>query len=195
MSEEVPEGVGDQGSKPSLWGRLRRRRSGRRDLTIRLDNQRSRLDNQKKRLDDHGRRLDRQRGDVLRLGRSSDKHMDALRGHAAAIEELRGLVRDMRERARVSERAARVRELEHGRMEDQLAAIEERLGRIDTALADGLLVDDGGSDEGRTVLEEIRREHQQIRVRMQFIGAYEERLRRVEATALALYDGDHRHQV
>ena len=39
----------------------------------------------------------------------------------------------------------------------------------------------------------MRREHDQARVRFQVISAYEERLRRLEAAVVEMYDGDIRN--
>ena len=94
------------------------------------------------------------------------------------------------------EKASNLRSLEHGRFSLQIGAVEERLGTVEQRLADGHLVaDDASMTVARSIIDEVRREHEQIRVRMQIISSYEERLRRVEETAAQLYDGDARHQV
>ena len=43
--------------------------------------------------------------------------------------------------------------------------------------------DEAEHEESRSLVEEIRREHEQVRVRFQVISGYEERLARVERTA------------
>ncbi len=93
-------------------------------------------------------------------------------------------------------KAADVRALEHGRFSHQIGGMEQRLGALEQRISDGRFVaDDADEAQARRLVDEIRREHEQIRVRMQIISSYEERLRRVEATAAELYDGDLRHQV
>jgi len=43
--------------------------------------------------------------------------------------------------------------------------------------------------EATDALGQIRREHEQIRIRMQIIASYEERLRRVDESLVSLYEG------
>ncbi len=72
-------------------------------------------------------------------------------------------------------------------LEEQLAQSRQRVDAADTDLAQ--------LAEGRTLLEEVRAEHARIRVRMQVVSAYEERLRRVEESVAELFEGDPRHLV
>jgi chromosome segregation ATPase len=93
-------------------------------------------------------------------------------------------------------KASDLRALEHGRFSLQLGAAEERLGDLEQRISDRPhTVGEGTLPEAQELLDAVRREHQQIRVRMQIISAYEERLRRVEETCSALFDGDPRHLV
>jgi hypothetical protein len=93
-------------------------------------------------------------------------------------------------------KASNLRALEHGRFSLQVGAIEGRLGDLEQRLEQApLLADDSTTAEARHIVDVVRREHEQIRVRMQIISSYEERLRRVEETVACLYDGDPRHQV
>jgi hypothetical protein len=55
--------------------------------------------------------------------------------------------------------------------------------------------DDDQLAAGRTLLDDVRTEHERIRARMQVVSAYEERLRRVEESVTELFDGDRRHLV
>ena len=80
-----------------------------------------------------------------------------------------------------------------------MGALEQRMGRIEELLGTGTFVaDDAEQAEARSLVEEVRREHEQVRVRMQIISHYEERLRRLEATVAGLSDlteGEARHLV
>jgi hypothetical protein len=77
-----------------------------------------------------------------------------------------------------------------------VGVLEERLGELAARLESGAFVAEPAEQaEARSLVEEIRREHQQIRVRMQVVSQYEERLRRVEESLLALTDADHRRLV
>lgn len=67
------------------------------------------------------------------------------------------------------------------RMAQQLAATETRIEllreRVEAEVYDGT---DAERAEARSLVEEIRREHEQVRVRFQVVSNYEERLSRVE---------------
>ncbi|MDQ3402401.1 MAG: hypothetical protein M3548_03275 [Actinomycetota bacterium] len=67
------------------------------------------------------------------------------------------------------------------RMIPQVAAIEARLASVDDALAAvPRAADDVELDQARSLIDEIRREHAQIRVRLTGVARYEERLGRLE---------------
>lgn len=86
--------------------------------------------------------------------------------------------------------------VEHGWMRNQVGVLEERLGRIEERLGSGTFVaDDAQMAEARDLVQVVRQEHEQVRVRMQIISHYEERLRRVEDAMAQLYEGDPRHLV
>lgn len=97
------------------------------------------------------------------------------------------------ERARLDERMAdldrRFRELERlqqwsanelERIIPQIAAQEERLETLREQLAAVPAADRPQLDESRSLIDEIRREHSQIRVRLSAVAQYEDRLRRLE---------------
>jgi hypothetical protein len=102
----------------------------------------------------------------------------------------------MNERARPLEREARTRLVQHGRMSVQLGMVEQRLGRLEEQLSTGVLTgDDAAQAEARTIVDVVRREHEQVRVRLQLVSHYEERLRRVEAAIESIAEGDVRRVV
>ncbi len=77
-----------------------------------------------------------------------------------------------------------------GRLEARVAAIEERLEDLRERLGGDL---DPGTDEDRAearhLLDEVRREHRQVRARMTAISWYEDRLRQLETAVGAPGEG------
>jgi hypothetical protein len=97
--------------------------------------------------------------------------------------------------ASVKERLRPV-EVEHGRLRVQVGVVEERMGRLEQRLESGSFVaDDASMAEARSLVDEVRKEHEQARVRMQIVSHYEERLRRVEEALVGLHGEDVRHPV
>lgn len=67
-------------------------------------------------------------------------------------------------------------------LQQQMSSYETRLQQLlDATASDSLEASDGERVEARSLLEEVRREHSQIRVRFGVISRYEERVRRLEA--------------
>ncbi len=154
---------------PGLRRRLADARAaavGTRGLRSRLERQGRELAALREELAEHLARLDRQHDRLTRLERQTT--------HLVRADEVRRIELERRE-------------IQIGVLETRLADLEERLGHeIADPGSDG---DDGGS------LAAARREHALIRVRMQAVGAYEERLRRVEESVAELFEGDPRHLV
>lgn len=72
-----------------------------------------------------------------------------------------------------------VREMK--RIAPQLAALERRVEEMRQRLEAAPRVDEPAElAESRSLIEEVRREHAQVRVRLSAVTAYEERLRRIE---------------
>ena len=112
------------------------------------------------------------------------------------IDGLTKSVAALKERVRPIELDSHRREIEHGRVKVQVGVIEERLGALEERLQGGTFVaDDDSMAQARSLVEEIRHEHEQVRVRMQLVSHYEERLRRVEEALTGLHGGDPRHPV
>lgn len=126
-----------------------------------------------------------------------DKQRSQLERQAREIADLKAKVETLRKRIHPVELASSHREVEHGNLAIQVGVWEERLGRLEERLRDerfaGGAGDLGDADEARSLVDAVRREHEQVRVRMQVIAQYEERLRRVESAVVELYDGDVRH--
>jgi chromosome segregation ATPase len=139
-------------------------------------------------------RLRRQVADPDDLRGRLAKQRRQLDQQATQIADLKAAVATLGTRIRPIELASSHRELEHGRAAIQVGQVEERLGRIEERLRRENYVGDASDHvEARSLVAEVRREHEQVRIRMQVIGQYEERLRRVEDAVLKMYKGDVRH--
>jgi chromosome segregation ATPase len=142
-----------------------------------------------KRVVSHDKRLAAQSKQLDQLNATAQRQAKQLRDLSKAFG-------DLKVRIGPFDKASSLRQLEHGRFSYQIGSMEERLAGIEQRIGDGTFVaDDAEAAEARSLVEEVRREHEQVRVRMQIVSAYEERLRRVEASVEQLYDGDRRHPV
>jgi len=176
MNGSAPRPDSPGGSQPGRYrrarrrlGRWRRRVADPNNLSRRLDTQRTQLDQQAKQIAE-------------------------LKTQARQIAELKATVAALGKRLHPVELASKHREVEHGGLAIQVGVCEERLGKLEEELrSEQFAGDDAEHAEARSLVEAVRREHEQVRVRMQVIGQYEERLRRMEDAVVKLYDGDVRH--
>jgi chromosome segregation ATPase len=156
-------------------------------VTERLDNQRDRLDRQRERLDKQRERLNATTKETANLRRHADRQQ-------LAIERLQKSVADLRGALAPFAKEQRTREVDYVRAIQQLGVLETRLGRLEERLEPDRYDADGPElAEARSLVDTVRREHDQARVRFQVISAYEERLRRLEAAVVEMYDGDIRN--
>ena len=147
------------------------------------------------------RRLGRWRRQVVdpndlagRLARQREQSAQQATRTAKQVAELKATVTALARRLKPVELASSHREVEHGLLTIQVGVLEQRVARLEDALrTERFAGDDAEHAEAASLVEAVRREHEQIRVRMQVIAQYEERLRRMEAAVVALYDGDVRH--
>ena len=124
--------------------------------------------------------LEALRAEVARLGAGTGlkarvgKLAERVRGQAETLREQRSEVR------RLAGQVTALR-TDFERMAQQLAATETRIEdlreRVDPEVFDGTTEERA---EARSLVEEVRREHEQIRIRFQVVSNYEERLSRVE---------------
>ncbi|HEU5242268.1 MAG TPA: hypothetical protein VFU25_09650 [Ornithinibacter sp.] len=123
-----------------------------------------------------------------------DKQQRQVEQQAREIAELKSTVAALGKRIRPVELASSHGEHEHGRAAIRVGVVEERLGRIEERLRREQFDGDAAEhSEARSLVEAVRREHEQVRIRMQVIGQYEERLRRLEDAVVKMYTGDVRH--
>ncbi len=175
--------------KDDLVSRARRRLGRLRRTRMMVRAVDKRVVAQGKAADRDARRLDAQAARIDALKATTQQQAKQLREVTKAFADLKARVTPF-------DKASSLRELEHGRFSYQIGSIEERLARVEERISDGTFVaDDAEAAEARSLVDEVRREHEQARVRMQIISAYEERLRRVETSVAELYDGDRRHPV
>lgn len=106
---------------------------------------------------------------------------DAAAAGAATDEVVARLNRLSRRLAKVEELVPTVRghDRDLARIGPQVAALEERMEALRLA-ADAPVVDERDVPEARSLLAEVRRLHQQVRVRVTSLVRYEERIRQLE---------------
>jgi len=166
MNGSAPRPDSTGGSKPGPYRRARRKLGWWRSRLADPNNLRGRLDKQRTQLEQQARQ----------------------------IAELKATVAALGKRIHPVELASTHRELEHGRLAIQVGVCEERMGKLEEELrSEQFAGEEAEHAEARSLVEAVRREHEQVRVRMQVIGQYEERLRRMEDAVVKLYDGDVRH--
>ncbi len=153
-----------------------------------------RLNQQERQLEKLSTRFAELRVRLERVAGANHKLRERAERQDGRLTALQGTVKELKESIAPIIRAQNLREVDHGRAMQQLAALEERVGRIEEALeSNSYETDDDSLREARSLVDTVRREHDQVRVRFQIISAYEERLRRLEAAVTTMYDGDLRH--
>jgi hypothetical protein len=100
--------------------------------------------------------------------------------HERARREFGRRLADMERRFGEVERIQRWSHNELERIIPQIAAQESQLESLREKLAAVPAADRSQIDESRSLIDEIRREHSQIRVRLTAIAQYEDRLRKLE---------------
>lgn len=99
------------------------------------------------------------------------------------VGDLRGRVDDLMRRFGEVERLQRWTANELERIVPQVAAQESQLESLREKISATPAGDQPQIDESRTLIDEIRREHAQIRVRLTAVAQYEDRLRKLEDRA------------
>jgi prefoldin subunit 5 len=98
-------------------------------------------------------------------------------------EELGRRIGELDRRCRELEKLHRWSANELERIIPQVASQESQLESLREKLAAVPAADRPEVDESRSLIEEIRREHSQIRVRLTAVAQYEDRLRKLEDRA------------
>lgn len=135
-------------------------------------------------------------GRVERVGRQQESLRDRVERQAKQIDALKATVAAMKEKSLPLEQEANRRLVQHSRISQQVGVLEERMGRLEEQLTTDVLPgNDGAMAEARSIVDAVRHEHEQVRIRLQIISHYEERLRRVEAAVESIAEGDVRRIV
>lgn len=150
----------------------------------------------RKRVEDQRARLDRQRDRIDRASRQSEKLLAKMVNQTKVLERHQKSLTELRAALQPLEQIERLRDVDFSRALTQLGALEIRMGRIEERLEnDTFTSDDESLSQARSLVDTVRREHDQVRVRLQVISSYEERLRRLESALIVLYDKDLRDPV
>ena len=103
--------------------------------------------------------------------------------HHESVDDLRGRLDDLTRRFDEVERLQRWTANELERIIPQVAAQESQLESLREKISAVPAGDQAQIDESRSLIDEIRREHAQVRVRLTAVAQYEDRLRKLEDRA------------
>jgi chromosome segregation ATPase len=112
--------------------------------------------------------------------RSLDEHRRIVAEHERVRREFGRRLADLERRFGEVERIQRWSANELERIIPQIAAQESQFESLREKLAAAPAADRAQIDESRSLIDEIRREHSQIRVRLTAVAQYEDRLRQLE---------------
>ena len=112
---------------------------------------------------------------VVRLRERKQSYDQRLSSQAARIE---GMQKRFDQWSLASARSR----VEYAAVAHQIAAFEQRLTDLEAAQVEP--GDDPARAEARSIVAEVRAEHARVRARLTMLGAYEERLRRIEPALL-----------
>ena len=103
--------------------------------------------------------------------------------HAGIVGDMRVRMEDLERRFAEIERLQRWSANELERIIPQVAAQESQLDSLREKITAVPAADRPQIDEARSLIDEIRREHSQVRVRLTAVAQYEDRLRKLEDRA------------
>ena len=127
------------------------------------------------------------RGRQRRLKERVDQQAKQVAETKDAVAKLRSTLTTLGRRVRAVELASEHREREHRNLTIQVGRCQELLGEFEERLRhEHFITEPAEEAEARRLVDEIRREHERIRVRMQAVAQYEDRLRRIEAAVADL---------
>ena len=105
------------------------------------------------------------------------------RDHSDVVEDMRRRLADLERRYNEMDKVQYWTKNELERVIPQVAAQESQLESLREKMAAVPAADQPQIDESRALIDEIRREHSQIRVRLTAVAQYEDRLRKLEDRA------------
>jgi chromosome segregation ATPase len=115
-----------------------------------------------------------------RLEHYYDKIDNLANEHRSSVDDLTRRLDDLAHRFDEVERLQRWSANELERIIPQVAAQESQLESLREKITAVPVGDQPQVDEARSLIDEIRREHMQIRVRLTAVAQYEDRLRKLE---------------
>jgi hypothetical protein len=117
----------------------------------------------------------------LGIGRSGRATEERLQRIQARLDRIAKRTDRVEKATRLTAKDAELHVREVNRIGPQLAALEDKVEDLRQALEATPRIDsDDDVREAQTLIDLIRREHKQIRLRLSAVTTYEERLRRVE---------------
>lgn len=105
------------------------------------------------------------------------------RDHSDVVEDMRRRLADLERRYNEMDKVQHWTKNELERVIPQVAAQESQLESLREKIAAVPVGDQPQIDESRSLIDEIRREHSQIKVRLTAVAQYEDRLRKLEDRA------------
>ncbi|MDQ3789640.1 MAG: hypothetical protein M3422_20655 [Actinomycetota bacterium] len=105
------------------------------------------------------------------------------RDHSDVVEDMRRRLSDLERRYNEMDKVQYWTKNELERVIPQVAAQESQLESLREKIAAVPVGDQPQIDESRSLIDEIRREHSQIKVRLTAVAQYEDRLRKLEDRA------------
>jgi chromosome segregation ATPase len=117
--------------------------------------------------------LDRLQHYYTKIDRLADEHHES-------VGDLRGRLDDLTRRFDELDRLQRWTANELERIVPQVASQESQLESLREKISATPAADQPQIDQARSLIDEIRREHAQIRVRLTAVAQYEDRLRKLE---------------
>ncbi len=105
------------------------------------------------------------------------------RDHSDVVEDMRRRLSDLERRYNEMDKVQHWTKNELERVIPQVAAQESQLESLREKIAAVPVGDQPQIDESRSLIDEIRREHSQIKVRLTAVAQYEDRLRKLEDRA------------
>jgi chromosome segregation ATPase len=114
------------------------------------------------------------------VDRLADEHHEVIGDMRGRIDDLERRFADLERRFGDLDRVQRWSANELERIIPQVAAQESQLESLREKITAVPAADQPQIDEARSLIDEIRREHSQIRVRLTAVAQYEDRLRKLE---------------
>ncbi len=108
---------------------------------------------------------------------------------AEALHDLQERVAELERRVDNERRRVGAHDRDLARIGPQVAALEERVEALRERLEPPAVATAAEADQARSLLDDVRREHARVRVRVTSLTRYEERIRQLEDAVAVLGEG------